>query len=121
MGDIVSQDRAFTLEILLALLEMYELDWPEQRYAIPMEMESVYSVMFLLITCLGGIIICLGGMRGYEAMWTDLGALRYDGAHCLDRKDELAVSWSIVGRFKAHNGVILTASWCILLGLRDRA
>ena len=64
-----------------------------------MPMESIYSVMFLLITC-------LGGMRGYEAMWTDLSALRYDMAHCLDREDESAVSWPIVGRFKARNGVL---------------
>ena len=27
MGDVVSQDRAYTLEILLAVLEMYELEW----------------------------------------------------------------------------------------------
>ena len=97
MGDVVSQDRAYTLEILLALLEIYELEWQEHRYAMPME--SIYSVMFLLITC-------LGGMRGYEAMWTDLSALRYDMAHCLDREDESAVSWPIVGRFKARNGVL---------------
>ena len=97
MGDVVSQDRAFTLEILLALLEMYELEWQEHKYEMPMV--SMYSVMFLLITC-------LGGMRGYEAVWTDLGALRYDMAYCLDREDESAVSWPIVGRFKARNGVL---------------
>ena len=66
MGDIVSQDRAYTLETLLALLKIYELEWQEYRYAIPMV--SIYSVMFLLVTF-------LGGMRGYEVMWTDLGAL----------------------------------------------
>ncbi len=27
MGDVVSQDRAYTIEILLALLEMYEEEW----------------------------------------------------------------------------------------------
>ena len=27
MGDVVLQDRAFTIEVLLALLEMYEEEW----------------------------------------------------------------------------------------------
>jgi hypothetical protein len=27
MGDVVSQDRAFTTEVLLVLLEMYEEEW----------------------------------------------------------------------------------------------
>ena len=35
IGDVVSQDRAFTLEVLLALLEMYEEEWQEYKYAIP--------------------------------------------------------------------------------------
>ena len=97
MGDVVSQDRAFTLEILLALIELYELEWQEFGYSIPMV--SIYSCMFLLITC-------LGGMRGYEAMWTDLAALRYDVDYCLAREDESAISWPIVGRFKARHGVL---------------
>jgi len=97
MGDVVSQDRAFTLEILLALIEHYELEWQEFGYSIPMV--SIYSCMFLLITC-------LGGMRGYEAMWTDLAALRYDVNYCLAREDESAISWPIVGRFKARHGVL---------------
>ena len=39
-------------------------------------------------------------------MWTNLGALQYDVAHCLDREAESAVAWSIVGRVKAWNGVL---------------
>ena len=54
--------------------------------------------MFLLLTC-------LGGMRGYEAVWTDLAALRYDVEYCEDLEDLSAVSWPIVGRFKAHDGI----------------
>ena len=34
----------------------------------------------------------LGGMRGYEAVWTDLGPLRYDASHCLDHEDESVVA-----------------------------
>ena len=45
-------------------------------------------------------------MRGYEAMWTDLGPLRYGAAHCLDRNDEPAVAWHIVERLKAWDGVL---------------
>ena len=61
-------------------------------------MVSIYSAMSLLVTC-------LGGMRGYEAVQTDLGALRYDAAHYLNRKDKAAVAWPILGRFKAWDGV----------------
>ena len=77
MGDVVSQDRAYTLEILHALLEMYELEWQEHGYSVPMV--PIHSVMFLLVTC-------FRGMRGYEAVWIDLGALRYDTAYCLTQK-----------------------------------
>jgi hypothetical protein len=61
-------------------------------------LESIFSCMFLLLTC-------LGGMRGYEAVWTDLAALRYDVEYCEDLEDFSAVSWPIVGRFKAHDGI----------------
>ena len=53
MGDVVSQDRAYTVEIVLALLDMYEAEWKEHRYQMPLV--SMYSVMLLLITCLGGM------------------------------------------------------------------
>ena len=66
MGDVVSQDRAYSLEVLLTLLKMYELEWQDYRYAI--HMVSIYPVMFLLVAC-------LGIMRGYEVIWTDLGTL----------------------------------------------
>ena len=52
------------------------------------------SVTFLLVTCLGGI-------HGYEAVWINLGALRYDYVHCLGREDESTVAWPIIGRFGA--------------------
>ena len=97
MGNAMSQDRAYTLEILLALLEMYELEWQDHGYGI--HMVTIYSVMFLRVTC-------LGGMRGYEVVWTDLSALQYDIEHCLSRDDDSAVLWPIVGRFKARNGVL---------------
>jgi hypothetical protein len=48
----------------------------------------------------------LGGMRGFEVVWTDLVALRYDLAYCKAAEDDPAVSWLIVGRFKAHHGIL---------------
>jgi hypothetical protein len=55
--------------------------------------------MFLLVSC-------LGGMQGFEVVWTDLAALRYDVAHCKSAKDDLAVSWPIVGWFKGCHGIL---------------
>ena len=38
-------------------------------------------------------------------VWTNLEALRYDLIYCEDLGDESAISWPIVGRFKARGGV----------------
>jgi len=45
-------------------------------------------------------------MCGFEAVWTDLAALRYDVAYCEDMDDYSAVSWPIVDRFEAHHGIV---------------
>ncbi len=39
-------------------------------------------------------------------MWTDLAALRYDLDYCEETGDLSAVSWRIVGRFEAHDGLL---------------
>ena len=96
MGNEVRQDRAYTLVLLHKLLEMYEQDWEDNKFAI--DLHTLSAAMFLVITC-------CGGMRGYEAVWTDLSALRYDVAYCESLEDYSAVSWPLVGRFKARNGV----------------
>ena len=96
MGDKVSQDRAYTIQVLHALVEMYEKEWEELSWAMPIQ--SLCAVMFLLVSC-------LGGMRGYEVMWTDLVALCYDLCYCEDLEDESAVSWPVVGRFKARGDI----------------
>jgi hypothetical protein len=96
MGDEVDQDRAYSTDIILALLAMFEKEWEEMGSEIPLH--SLRSVMFLLVSC-------LGGMRGYEVVWTDLGALNYDLDYCKSLKDESAVAWPVVGRFKARGGV----------------
>ena len=69
MGDVVRQDRAFTSAVLHKLLAMCDA-W-HADFGNNMPLNSMYSCMFLLLTC-------LGGMRGFEAVWTDLAALRYD-------------------------------------------
>jgi hypothetical protein len=98
MGDVVAQDRAYTIELLLALIEMYEEEW--QTYYLRMPLVSVRTCMFLLVSC-------LGGMQGFEVVWTDLAALKYDIAHCESAEDELAVSWPIIGRFKGQHGILV--------------
>ena len=95
-GDIVNQDRAYTIELLQKLLTMYESEYNELGETMPLN--AVCSCMFLLVTC-------LGGMRGFEAVWTDLATLRYDLTYCESLEDYSAVAWPIVGRFKAHNGI----------------
>jgi hypothetical protein len=97
MGDVVTQNRAYTIEVLLALIEMYEEEW--QTYYVQMPLVSVCACMFLLVSC-------LGGMQGFEVVWTDLAALRYDIAHCESAKDDSAVSWPIMGRFKGQHGIL---------------
>jgi hypothetical protein len=95
MGDVVSQDRAYTIEVLHQLIASYEAEWQRLGFQIPLLLICV--VMFLLTAS-------LGGMRGFEVMWTDLAALRYDLQYCEEVDDFTAVSWPIVGRFKAHDG-----------------
>ena len=80
MGDIVSQDQAYTIEVLLALLEMYKEEWQMVYRCIPLN--SICACMFLLVSS-------LGGMQGFEVVWTDLAALRYDLAHHKAAEDDL--------------------------------
>ena len=95
MGDVLRQDRAYTIEVLLKILEIFEDEYQELGTSMPHH--SICACMFLLVTC-------LGGMRGYEAMWTNELALRYDIEFCEESEDP-AVSWPIVGRFKSHAGI----------------
>jgi hypothetical protein len=69
MGDIVHQDRAYTLAIVLAIVGMFEEQFQSQGYEMPNR--DTEAVMFFIASC-------MGGFRGYETVWTDLGALRYD-------------------------------------------
>jgi hypothetical protein len=97
MGDVVHQDRAYSIEVLLELLRMYEEEWAEMQFDMPMEHLS--ACMFLLVTC-------LGGMRGYEVMWTDLTTLKRDVTLCEEAEDYEAVCWPLIGRFKSDDGKV---------------
>ena len=49
---------------------------------------------------------CLGGMRGYEVVWTNLGGLIHDIQRSESEEDFTAVGWPIVRRFKMEGGGI---------------
>jgi hypothetical protein len=95
MGDIVTQDRAYTIGIVHAIIQMFEEQFMEEGYDMPVR--DMEAVMFFLASC-------LGGFRGYETVWTDLGALRYDLEYCEDQEDFQAVAWPVTGRFKGEHG-----------------
>ena len=67
---------------------MYEQEW--QTYYLQMPLLSISASMFLLVSA-------LGGMMGYEVVWTDLAALLYNVTYCEAADDDSAVSWPVVG------------------------
>jgi hypothetical protein len=83
MGNVVTQDQAYTIEVLLALIEMFEQEWQTFYLAIPLP--SICACMFLLVSS-------FGGMRGFEVVWTDLATLRYNVSYCESAEDKTAVS-----------------------------
>ena len=52
MGDVVHQDRAYTIRVLLKLVSMFELQWGKQGWDMPLA--DISACVFLLVTCLGG-------------------------------------------------------------------
>ena len=91
MGDVVNQDRAYTIEVVLAVIERYDTEFQEFGYGIPLD--KMEAAMFFIATC-------YGGFRGFEMVWTDLGALHFNVEYCEETKDFRAVSWPVNGRFK---------------------
>ena len=53
MGDVVDQDRAYSIQVLHKLLSMFEEEWDDLGPDMPIE--SISACMFLLLTCLGGM------------------------------------------------------------------
>ena len=95
MGDVVHQDRAYTLEVVHAIVAMFEDQFQREGYTMPVR-DFEAAIFF--------IIACTGGFRGYEVVWTDLAALRYDMEYNEDRNDYTAVAWPVTGRFKNERG-----------------
>lgn len=93
LGDIVKQDRAYTIEVVHAMLQLWEDEFIASGYDMP----GLEACMFFLASC-------TGGLRGYETVWTDIGALIYDVEYCEERDDLSAVAWPVVGRFKNQHG-----------------
>ena len=91
------QDRAYTLALVHEMLRRFEEDW--DRVDGNPTVQWISSVMISLTTC-------LGGMRGYEAVWTNLAALIHDLEMCELEEEPKGVGWPIVGRFKAEGGGI---------------
>jgi hypothetical protein len=94
-GDIVKQDRAHTLAVVHAIIQLFEDEFQEAGYNMPVQ--NMEAALFFIISC-------MGGFRGYETVWTDLGALRYDIRHFKEVDDYSAVAWPVTGRFKNERG-----------------
>jgi hypothetical protein len=73
MGDTVAQDYVYTIEVLVVLLEDCEQEWVQ---------EDLNINLMILSACMLLLVSCLGGTRGFEIMWTNLAALRYDLNYC---------------------------------------
>ena len=56
MGDVVNQDRVYTIEVLLELLANYEKEWINAKFNI--DLHIISACMFLLVS---GLV----GMRGF--------------------------------------------------------
>ena len=82
MGDVPRKNRTCTIEVLLKLFEIFEDEYQELGTSMPHH--SICACMFPLVTC-------LGGMREYEAMWTDELGLRYDIEFCEESADYTSV------------------------------
>jgi hypothetical protein len=95
MGDIVSQDRAYTIEVVHAVIKLFEDQFQAEGYQMPVA--DMEAALFFIASC-------TGGFRGYETVWTDLGALRYDLQYCEEKDDYSAVAWPVTGRFKNEHG-----------------
>lgn len=69
MGDVIQQDQAYTIEVVLAVIKKYEEVFQAASYKILFA--KMEAAMFFIVTCFG----CF---RGFKTVWTDLGALWFD-------------------------------------------
>ena len=59
MGDIVRQDRAYTIGLVNKILSIFEVEYHDKGDSMLLKLISI--CMFFLVSCLGGI-------RGYDAV-----------------------------------------------------
>ena len=69
IGDVVGQDKVYTIDVLLLLLSFYEEELCDLGLALPIE--SLCSCVFLLLTC-------PGYMQGYEVVLRNFSAIQQD-------------------------------------------
>jgi hypothetical protein len=93
-GDVVEQNWAYTIKVLHKLIQMYEAEWETCDGKLPLG--KICSCMFLIASC-------TGGFRGYETVWTNLGAPWYNLDFFSNRT---AVSWPVVDRFNSDKGQV---------------
>ncbi len=95
-------------EMLSHKIGIYYWDSPCPSWNVPRRVADVLVRMPLVLVsaCMFLLVSCFGEMWGFEVVWTDLTALRYNIAHCKSAKDDLTVSWPIVGWFKSCHGIL---------------
>ena len=77
MGNVFSQDKAYTIEVIYKLLSEYEQEWATHDFN--MDLKAISMCMFLLVSSLGGV-------HGFEVMWTDLDVVRFDLNFCKEQE-----------------------------------
>ena len=96
IGDVVSQDKTYTIQMVLKLVSMFKAE--SSDLGLDMTLKNICACFFLLLTC-------LVRMKGYAAVWTDLATLQYGIEYCKNMDDYWITAWPIVGCFKAHNRI----------------
>ena len=87
MRAVARQDQAYTIEVVHAMMDMWEQDFIMLCYNMPPN--KMEACLFFLITC-------TGGYQGFETIWMNIGALLYDLENCEEREDYSAVLWPMV-------------------------
>ena len=81
------------MELVHEMLDRFELEWERQQELDQVDLHWLLAIMLFLTAC-------LGGMRGYEVVSTNLGGLIHDIQRSESEEDFTSVGWPIVGCFK---------------------
>lgn len=94
-GDNIQPDMGISLEQMIALMDMFELEWKSEP-SQDMQAEILFSALFMLSTF-------LGGLRGEEVPLMDLAGMRKYFGEGVRHKRYPHVPLAMLGRFK-HDG-----------------